>query len=222
MSGMKPSHLFLPLMALATALFPAMAQARSTSLENLLVVFADGKDLTAYQSIPGVTWRMARIPTGDTRQRFDWRGELRLAGLGEVSVPRGIGADNRAVKANEGDSRLSMHGDTTIGVSHIMAVKYHATADYAALLRAQLSSGGKVTLLAENCWTDSHAEAPDSTSLAYYRLDLAGVETPVYAEVSRDSIGTRYSPGETWLVFRKTTLQREHFDQLGCTVPDAG
>ena len=128
--------------ALAAILSVAAAQSRSTALENLLLVFANEQALTDYQSIEGVNWRIFSIPS-EPQQSFEWAGALRLAGFGEVNVPRGVGIDNQAVKANEGDARLSVLGNTTSGVSEIAAVKYRATADYASMLRAQLSPEGK-------------------------------------------------------------------------------
>ena len=196
----------------------AVAQPQSTALENLLVAFANQQTLADYRSIDGVNWRIFSVPS-EPKQSFEWAGALRLAGFGDVTVPRGVGIDNQAVKANEGDARLSVQGDTTRGVSQITAVKHRATADYASMLQAQLSSGGKVTLLASNCRANSLVEGPDAASTAFYRLDLAQVDAPVYAEVSRDSVGNRNSPGSTTLVFRKQGLEPILYEDMECTLP---
>ena len=210
-------HLF-PAIALVAISSVAEAQSRSTALENLLLVFANEQALTDYQSIEGVNWRIFTVPS-EPKQSFEWAGALRLAGFGDVNVPRGVGIGNQAVKANEGDARLSVLGNTTSGVREIAAVKYRATADYASMLRAQLSPEGKVTLLASNCRADSFAEGPDATSTAFYRLDLAQGNAPVYAEVSRNSVGNRNSPGETTLVFSKQGLEQVLYEDMGCTLP---
>ena len=214
-------RLLFPAVALAAISSVAAAQSQSTALENLLVVFANDQTLTDYRSVDGVSWRIFSVPS-EPKQSFEWAGALRLAGFGEVNVPQGVGIDNQAVKANEGDARLSVLGSTTLGVIEITAVKYRATADYASMLRAQLSSGGKVTLLASNCRANSVVEGPDATSTAFYRLDLAKVNAPVYAEVSRDSVGNRNSPGETRLVFRKEGLEQALYEDMGCTLPAEG
>ena len=214
-------RLLFPAVALAAISSVAAAQSRSTALENLLVVFANEQALTDYQSIEGVSWRIFSVPS-EPKQSFEWAGALRLAGFGDANVPQGVGVDNRAVKANEGDARLSVLGSTTIGVSQITVVKYRATADYASMLGAQLSSGGKVTLLASNCRANSLDDGPDAASTAFYRLDLAKANAPVYAEVSRDSVGSRNSPGETRLVFSKQGLEQVVYKDMECTLPSEG
>ena len=73
-------------------------------------------------------------------------------------------------------------------------------------------------MIAEACPTTNTGDGVTAHMGAFYRIDIAGAGTPVYAEMSRDEAGTRYSPGETRMVFQKSTPDAGALEAMGCTV----
>lgn len=209
-------------MTVALAL-PADASppAGPTALENLLVRLARADPPAAWRATPGVTWRSFTLPDpGREKASFEWEGDLRLRGLEDVPVPRGIGADNRAVQANEGEARLLVQGSAATGVRWVELMKHYPTRDYAALLRDQLSDGGRIALVAGRCKSDRYGEGSDPGNTVIYRIDLNGAASPVYALASREEKGTRYSPGETSLSFTGERPSDSYMALMDCTVHD--
>ncbi|MBT2245810.1 hypothetical protein JQK15_20050 [Sphingobium sp. BHU LFT2] len=200
----------------------ASMHAQPSPLRELLLRLAEGAPPSQWRTIPGVRWRTFLPPDAPQGNgRLEWQGQLRLQGFGEVMVPKGVGADNRAVKANEGDARLLVQGDAREGVRTIELVKYHASADYAGVLRRQLRGRDKVVLVADGCATDRYGEGNDPGRTAIYRIDLEATAMPVYAEASRDEAGTRYSPGETMLSFTRKRPSDHHMARMGCSIHKA-
>ena len=200
--------------ALAGAVFalhigaPLPALAAGSALEALMLAFAQRKDENAMQALQGIEWKGISYPTDseqDNSYTYFLKGQLRLSGFGEVDVPAGVGANQTATKANEGDASIEVRFSTSRnpllrGPNRLVLIKLYPSADYVAILRRDIP-GGKVVLLADDCTRDALGRPAGDQHAAYFRIDLPAAPTAVFVRASRNAEGGNSGPGDTTLDF---------------------
>ncbi|SOO21708.1 conserved hypothetical protein [Xanthomonas citri pv. fuscans] len=184
---------------------------RMTSLYQVIWLLAarSGAPWASFDAVPGVQWRDAspKVNSDSTDpQNAQYRsGTLLLDGFGAVDVPDGgQGAEVAPKQANEGESGITLNGDTH-SVHSIAVKKFYSSPEYAEVLKRQLPAATSVRLIADKCGGDDDG-GPDSLQTKFYAIGLDAGETFVEAYLD-DGTETR-GPGSTTFVFTKAKPQR--------------
>ncbi|MCC8538574.1 hypothetical protein ACDH70_21300 [Xanthomonas axonopodis pv. poinsettiicola] len=193
--------------------------ARMTSLYQVvsLLVVNDGASWSSFDGIPGVQWRESSPqPNPDSigpENSKSRSGTLVLDGFGMVDVPDGNqGADAGVKKANEGESGLTLIGDTQ-NVHSIAVKKFYVSPEYADVVKRQLPDTASVRLFAGDCAQDIE-DGPD-TQTKFYVVELEGRQLFLEAYVD-DGEGSR-GPGYTTFLFTKAKPDKR-IKELQCKV----
>jgi hypothetical protein len=182
----------------------AQATNAGTPLAGVLKAFATGGDDEAFSAIAGITWEgyeRADSGTNSANQNFVRKGTLRLAGFGEVNLPKGVGADAKTERGNEGDSFISIAGFTMGPVYSVRVQKFYASQNYAKVLKRQLPAKARLVTVASKCALNEAGDKGDDSRSTFFRIEL-GEGDPIYARAFL-SEGMKYTPELTLFEFSR-------------------
>lgn len=184
----------------------------ASPLLNLLETFVsdEGKQWTAYNAVPQVTW-LGLPPIEYADGRYSQKGQLLLVGFGSNKIPNGKeGAEYKTIDGNEGQSGVTLDGDAK-QVQSVSVKKFYFTEEFEQALRQQFDSSVTVKSIAHGCAPDEDAEIAGKNM--FFEISLPHGST-VYAEVFLEA-GGKYSPGYTVFDFNRTSLDAR-IKELGC------
>lgn len=179
-------------------------------LVNLLSTFVavTAPSWDAFGTIPGVSWHDAEAahnPDAKPENAYSRAGKLTLAGFGETDLPNGkTGPDADYVRGNEGESGVTLNGDSS-QVTSIAVMKFYPDGDYRKVLDAQLEPEGKARQIATGCRL-AEGTTTDEQNLArneFFEITLPSGEV-LFAEGTVDEEGGKYTPGSTTYFFYRS------------------
>lgn len=185
-----------------------------TPLNQLLLVLAGHTTpWNAFDHVPGVQWRDTKPQINPDASApelaYNRSGTLMLRGFSMVDVPDGQQGEEAGTKQdNEGHAGVTLSGNTE-SVQSAAVLKFYPSENYQDILQKQFDGNASIRLIADACAFDYGTTAINTQKNTFYRITLAPVSSPLYAEASIDDGSESHGPGSTTFVFyRSNPTQR--------------